>query len=151
MKASKTGIALVATVLMLFALSGCPQPPMPPEDLSGFKNCGSDESCMGDAIGTCEKAYADLSDNSMGVEMKARIVCYGFTEEKCKVKFRINEVTADDPTNPEAFFVKMLEGKEMICNVPEDELQANIQITNNIEEYCTGSLVDLITQMQSMG
>jgi len=148
-------ILLSLPIVAIVALSGCIQiPEVFPEDLSGFKDCGNSKECVMESLENCEKAFATTTEGQEGgPKMTAKIVVYGIEQEKCKAKFKIEEVDISE-VPPESvaivqLMVAMLQGKEMICMLPPE----NPNIVQGFQgdamfEYCSGSLIDTMQSFQ---
>lgn len=149
-------IFLVVIVSALIALSGCPQlPDLFPEDLSNFKDCTGDDACIRSAIRNCEQAYSIEDEGDESMTMKMKFVIYGLEQDKCKMKFTVEEVETN-PTNEEeaamaGWLVQLLEGQEMTCMVPAEKLESIEAVeTEAMLEYCSGFLIDAMKTLQGM-
>ena len=142
-------------VLFLFAIAllllGCAQQ----EDLTGFKNCGTDKACIALAAKSCEKAFGTVTQTSTepNASMDVKVIIYGFEQSNCRIKYKIENV-ALDPANANngqlQIMAAMLQGKEMICQIPQEQLQSDNLAslpTIDIKTQCSGSLADVLNQL----
>ncbi len=150
----------IAVLLIAAAvLSGCVAPV---EGETGviLKDCGSDQSCFETATQTCEPAKIVVSteDESSIIGIYSEI--RGLEGDNCILYLRVTQFemkTSDvplDPSEQELFDqlqegFKMLEGKDMVCDIPKDIIaESDLLSMANPEESCTGSLITAIGQMQ---
>lgn len=151
-------LVLIATLVLLL---GCSQPPaVPADETSGLKDCGTNADCIGTAAKTCEKAFATITQASESPKssISIKIIIFGFQENKsCKVKYKMEKIEVD-PASQDAtagqIMAAMLQGKDMTCFVPEEQLAGSesglvgIQ-TADLKKQCTGSLADTLSGLMS--
>ena len=148
----KKVIFLIATLVVVL---GCLQPPQQEEDLSGFKDCGYDPVCIFESVQSGEKAFAVIEQNNEDAPfgVKATVTSYGIQDGKSKVKFHIDELVAnasEDGQQIPSFILSMIEGQEMECLLPPEKMdEAENFEFEELEEYCTGTLVEVIKQLNT--
>lgn len=150
---------LLFVCLIVLLLGGCIQPPVQPqagqENLSSFKDCGQDENCISDSMQKCEKAFLTKTQASESepIAITSKLIVYGLQEGKCKMKYSIEkvEVTSTDTEADASYGVlaMLMQGKEMTCLAPIEKMSAPDEMSEEeMESYCSGSLLDLTKQMQ---
>ncbi len=150
----------IAVLLIAVAvLSGCVAP-VDEETGVILKDCGLDQSCFETAAQTCEPAKIAVSteDESSIIGMYSEI--RGLEGDNCILYLRVTQFEMKTPDVPldsseqELFDslqlgFKMLEGKDMVCNIPKDIIAGSDLLSMaNPEDLCTGSLITILGQMQ---
>ena len=133
---------IVLSVLALVFVSGCVQ--------SSPVNCGSDEACFKENAANCTPAtYAyDAADEGYSLSINAEI--RGVQEARCVFYMKVSQ--ADIPDDALSIFPELadIEGTEMTCRFPVDELMNDTDpdnVLNPLGDYCEGSYKDLMEQM----
>ena len=109
-------------------------------------NCTS-EDCISNAVSENKQVEITQTYNAddYSVDVYTRILqCTG---NSCEVYYKINDVEIFAGENP--LLQQLAKGKEAICTVPkEDALAKRLPEIEEIPNICTGSLVDVLTQVQ---
>ena len=150
----------IAILLIVTAvLSGCVAP-VGGETGVILKDCGSDQSCFETAAQTCEPAKIVVSTEDESSIMGMYSEIRGLEGDNCILYLRVTQFemkTAGiplDPSEQELFDqlqegFKILEGKEMVCNIPKDTIaESDLLSMTNPEDLCTGSLITVLGQIQ---
>ena len=108
------------------------------------KNCNYDDSCFNDAAAKCSRAkvISYKEGNEYNYEVLAR------KKDDCIINVklaRISEEKAEDIRSA-------LEGKSMICSVPEETLKTkSLNEIENLNDFCTGALKEAILEVTVNG
>lgn len=96
------------------------------------KDCGQDKNCFQEYVKNCKPAQVAVIRNN-----NAYLYAVGNQLGKtCEVNIKALRVDAGAPQE-----FKNLEGKEMSCNIPKEQLAAtNIDNFDNLLAYCHGPL-----------
>ena len=99
------------------------------------------ETCMFDHIASCTAAKAIFSDEGTGVRVEHTVD--GLVGGECP--YRSTIIAA-----PEQYAI--LEGLNVQCNLPKDQLLKVMQASNETEllQLCTGSYIDILRQARGM-
>ncbi len=139
-------------IVLSIALLGCIQTPEPVESTAGFKDCGNSEECIKAEMENCGKAFATKTEGDEDIRLTAKLTVYGpEAEGKCRIEMKIEKL---EPVSEEAkaglgIIGTMIQGQEIKCLVPIEKL-SNMKGLNseNMEEYCSGTLLDMMNGIQ---
>jgi len=112
------------------------------------------------AAQTCEPAKIDVSTEDESIIMGMYSEIRGLKGDNCILYLRVtqfeikNPDVSLDPSEQEFFDqlqedFKMLEGKDMVCDIPKDIIAGSDLLSMaNPEDSCTGSLITTLEQIQ---
>ena len=147
-------ILVIGLLAAAIALSGCILPP-PQEDLSGFRDCGESDECIFEAAKNGEQAFATIKHQSEGDPFSITVkgISYGFEDGKSKVKITVENIEATTDDDEAAAFIglmgPMVQGQKMVCLLPPEKMASLEEMQfDEIGEYCSGGLIDMMNQFQ---
>lgn len=150
--------SLFLILLLCFAfLSACVQ------EQSQLKDCGTDKECFDTAAKQCAPAKVLLSEERNGTYTELYLESRGKKEGLCEFYYKMEklQVKLAEPESEkekelqDKFFaiIKTIEGKDMVCKLPENIIISEQSIADisyeNVTQYCTGELIDALQNMQN--
>ena len=154
----KKPILVVSVVFVLFLL-GCAQSGTGIGGVS-LKDCGNDASCFDSASQNCAPAKATLTQSTDQGSVETYAESRGISGSECEFYSKINkfDIATDVPGVSADFsakvktLVKGLEGKDMVCRVPQDIAKSQTldfaESQDLFDKYCSGALKDELSSLQ---
>ncbi|MBI4052869.1 MAG: hypothetical protein HY394_02415 [Candidatus Diapherotrites archaeon] len=151
---------IAVSIFFLIFLLGCAQQGTGIGGVS-LKDCGNDATCFDAASQKCEAAKATLSQSTEQGSVQTYAESRGKSGGNCEFYSKIIkfDIATDAPgVSPEFSakvnaLVKGLEGKDMVCRVPEDKAKSQVldfaESQDLFEKYCSGALKDELSALQS--
>lgn len=100
------------------------------------KNCEQDKECFSEKLAKCSPAKYDAIINNNYYEYFVK----GTRSDGCVLHIKLKKMGSGTPLDQ----IKLFEGKEMTCIIPEDELDIDLENINNLLNHCTGNLKEAI-------
>jgi len=139
-------------IVLSIAVLGCIQAPEPVESTADFKDCGDSEDCIKAEMENCGKAVATRTEGDENVRLTVKLTVYGFEPEgKCRIEMKIEklEAVSEEAKASLGIIGPMIQGQEIKCLVPPEKLSNMTGMNSeNMDEYCSGTLMDMMGEAQ---
>ena len=100
------------------------------------KNCEQDKECFSERLKKCNYARYDAVINNNYYEY----IIKGEKKDACILYIELKKMGSGTPLTQ----IESFEGKDMTCNIPEENFDLDLENMNDFLNHCSGSLKEAI-------